>query len=468
MVITRFAPSPTGDLHIGGVRTALFSWLHAKQHQGEFKLRIEDTDRERSTEASTKVILEGMHWLGLDYQGEVIYQSQRFDIYNRIIDEMLEKGLAYHCWCSAEELEEMREAQKARGEKPRYNGKYRNGGEPVEGINPVVRFKNPLSGSVSWEDKVRGKITIDNSELDDFIIRRSDGTPTYNFCVVVDDAEQGITLVIRGEDHISNTPKQINLYRALNYQEPEFAHVPMILGDDGKRLSKRHGATNVLDYQKEGYLPQAMINYLVRLGWAHGDQEIFSMEELLKYFRIEDVHSAASTFNTEKLRWLNQHYIQKSTVETLAALLPSYIQAIGYQLSESTLKAAIPHYQSRAKTLKEMAENMQWIAQAPTEYPEAAAKKAFKGEQTIEILSELAQKLANLSSYTENSIHQAIEETVNHFEVGFGKVGQPARLALTGGAPSPDLSISFELAGQKASVERLQNAVEYLKTNKEK
>lgn len=459
MDITRFAPSPTGDLHIGGVRTALFSWLHAKQHNGVFRLRIEDTDRERSTEASTRVILEGMQWLGLNHQGDIVYQSQRFDIYNQVIEHMLEQGLAYRCYCSPEELEAMREAQKARGEKPRYNGKCRCHPEVKEGGSPVIRFKNPQTGAVSWDDKVRGRITISNEELDDFIIRRSDGTPTYNFCVVVDDAEQGITLVIRGEDHISNTPKQINLYQALGHSIPEFAHVPMILGDDGKRLSKRHGATNVLDYRLEGYLPEAIINYLVRLGWSHGDQEIFSMEELLRYFNIEDVHSAASAFNTEKLRWLNQHYIQQADINRLADLLPEYLERANVAgLAGDLLKRAIPHYQERAKTLKEMAEYMRWIVEDPSEYPEKAAKKAFKGEDVAAILGDLAQRLAGLASFDEHSVHEAIKACVDAFGGNFGKVGQPARLALTGGAPSPDLAVSFALAGKEASVRRLEKA----------
>ena len=463
--ITRFAPSPTGDLHIGGVRTALFSWLSAKQAGGEFKLRIEDTDRERSTESSTKVILDGMNWLGLNSDAEIVYQSQRFDIYNAVIEKMLADGLAYYCWCSPEELEQMREEQKARGEKPRYNGKYRNGGEPVEGVTPVVRFKNPLDGEVSWDDKIRGKITISNAELDDFIIRRSDGTPTYNFCVVIDDHEQAVNLVIRGDDHISNTPRQINLYRALGWDVPEFAHAPMILGDDGKRLSKRHGATNVLDYRREGYLPDAVINYLARLGWAWGDQEIFSREELLKYFKVEAVHSAPSTFNTEKLRWLNQQYLMNTEAEKIAELLPEYLAEYGYELDKATLISAIVHYRERAKTLREMAEQMQWISPKmqikPSEFPEKAAAKAFKDPKTAEYLRDLLQRLAILESFTEEKIHAALEAVVAHFEIGFGKVGQAARLAITAGAPSPDLAVTIALAGKAVTVERLQKTIDF-------
>ena len=464
MMTTRFAPSPTGDLHIGGVRTALYSWLAAKQQHGEFRLRIEDTDRERSTDASTQVILDGMHWLGLDHQGEVIYQSQRFDLYNQVIDDMLGKGLAYHCWMSAEELDALREEQKARGEKPRYNGKYRNGGEAIPGVTPVVRFKNPLEGSVSWEDKVRGRITISNAELDDMIIRRSDGSPTYNFCVVVDDHAQHITLVIRGDDHINNTPRQINLYAALGYAIPEFAHVPMILGDDGKRLSKRHGATNVLSYREEGYLPEAVLNYLVRLGWSHGDQEIFSLDELTQLFRIEDVHSAPSTFNTEKLRWLNQHYLKASSAEKLLDGVLEQLQTLGISASSESVLRAIPHYQERAKTLKEMAENMHWLFVRPHGYPEKAAAKAFKADSPA-LLRDLAARLDNLATYDEASIHHAIEETVAANDVGFGKVGQPARLAVTGGAPSPDLAVTLSLIEQKETSARLRFAAEYIEKN---
>lgn len=464
MMITRFAPSPTGDLHIGGVRTALYSWLAARQHQGEFRLRIEDTDRERSTESSTQVILDGMQWLGLEHQGEIIYQSKRFDIYNKVIDNMLSQGLAYYCWMSAEELDALRKEQKARGEKPRYNGKYRNGGEPVAGVTPVVRFKNPLEGSVSWEDKVRGRITISNSELDDMIIRRSDGSPTYNFCVVVDDHEQNISLVIRGDDHINNTPRQINLYKALGYPIPEFAHVPMILGDDGKRLSKRHGATNVLSYREEGYLPQAVLNYLVRLGWSHGDQEIFSIDELLDVFRIEDVHSAPSTFNTEKLRWLNQHYMKESAPEYLLEGVMQQFASLGITADAKRVLAAITHYQERAKTLKEMAEHMQWIFIAPTEYPQKAAAKAFKSDSS-DLLRDLAARISTLETFTADSVHHAIETCVTENNVGFGKIGQPARLAITGGAPSPDLAVTFSLLDAEEAARRLNAAAEYIEKN---
>lgn len=361
----------------------------------------------------------------------------------------------------------MREEQKRLGLPQRYNGKYRDGGEPVPGMTPAVRFKNPLEGSVTWHDKVRGVVTVNNSELDDWVIRRSDGAPTYNFCVVVDDAAAKVSLVIRGEDHVSNTPKQINLYRALGYDVPDFAHVPMILGDDGKRLSKRHGATNVLDYRREGYLPPAILNYLVRLGWAHGDQEIFSMDEMLQFFSIEDVHSAASTFNTEKLRWLNQHYMKEATPADLLAQLLPHFAPLGIAPDEAVVLRAIPHYQERAKTLKEMAENMAWLFQAPQSFPPDAAKKAFKGADTVRLLQDLQSRIETLTVVSEETLHDAVAACVEANGVGFGKVGQPARLAVTGGAPSPDLAVTLSLLDKAEILRRLQFAAEYIEQNHE-
>lgn len=465
MVRTRFAPSPTGDLHIGGVRTALYSWLYAKKHGGEFILRIEDTDRERSTDASIQIIIDGMRWLGLNWDGEITYQTQRYDIYNRIIDEMIEGGLAYYCYCSKEELEAMREEQLKNKEKPHYNGHCRHHSEPREGVTPVVRFKNPQEGEVSFNDLIRGRITISNHELDDFIIRRSDGNPTYNFCVVVDDAAMGISHVIRGDDHINNTPRQINLYRALGYPVPQFGHAPMILGPDGRRFSKRHGAASVLEYQKEGYLPQALLNYLVRLGWSHGDQEVFSMEEMIQYFALEDVHSAPSAFNFEKLRWLNQQYLQAAESETLLEGLNEQFAEMQIQPDRAVLLQALPHYRERAQTLKEMAENMRWLFAAPETYPEKAAKKAFKGENCAALLDALRTRLEELQDWTAEGIHAVIEKMVEERNIGFGKIGQPARLALTGGAPSPDLGVVFALLRPQDACQRLQHAAAYLRQN---
>ena len=309
MTVTRFPPSPTGYLHIGGARTAFYSWLHAKQNNGKFVLRIEDTDLERSTQESVQAILDGMEWLELDYDEGPYYQTKRFDRYKEVVQQLLDSGHAYYCYCSKEEVDAMREEQRAKGLKPRYDGTWRNRTDSVEGVDPVVRFKNPLDGDVIIEDLVKGNIVISNTELDDLIIARSDGVPTYNLTVVVDDLDMGMTHVIRGDDHINNTPRQINIMRALGAEPPKFAHVPMILGEDGKRLSKRHGAVGVMQYRDEGFLPEALLNYLVRLGWSHGDQELFSRAELLDLFRIEDVNRAPSTFNPEKLLWINHETI---------------------------------------------------------------------------------------------------------------------------------------------------------------
>ena len=319
-VKTRFAPSPTGYLHVGGARTALYSWLHAKSQGGEFVLRIEDTDLERSTQEAVDAILEGMKWAGLDWDEGPYFQTQRFDRYNELVDQLLAEDKAYKCYCSRERLDELREKQMAAKESPRYDGKCSHGDIVDTGADYVVRFRNPKSGSVIVDDKIRGKVEFANTELDDLIIRRTDGSPTYNFCVVVDDWDMGITNVVRGEDHLNNTPRQINILKALGAPVPEYAHVAMILGDDGAKLSKRHGAVGVMQYRDDGYLPEALLNYLVRLGWSHGDQEIFSTEEMIKLFSLDAVNKAPSAFNTEKLQWVNQHYIK--------TLAPEYIQVL--------------------------------------------------------------------------------------------------------------------------------------------
>ncbi len=328
-VRTRFAPSPTGYLHIGGARTALYSWLHAKKHNGDFVLRIEDTDRERSTQASVDAILEGMDWLGLDYDEGPIFQTDRFDRYAEVIQQLVEQGDAYHCCCTREELDEMRETQRANKEKPRYNGKCRNRTDITDEMESVIRFKNPLEGDVIIDDMIKGEIIINNRELDDLIIARSDGTPTYNLTVVVDDLDMEMTHVIRGDDHINNTPRQINMFRALGRDIPKLAHAPMILGDDGKRLSKRHGAVGVMQYRDDGYLPQAVLNYLLRLGWSHEDQEIFSRDEMIDLFNVENVNGAASTFNTQKLIWVNEQYIKTMPATELAEHLQWHLDDQG-------------------------------------------------------------------------------------------------------------------------------------------
>ena len=354
---TRFAPSPTGYLHVGGARTALFSWLHARKHGGKYVLRIEDTDLQRSTAESINAILEAMTWLGLDYDEGPFYQTKRFDRYNEVIDELLEKGLAYRCNCSRERLDELREGQMQRKEKPRYDGHCRGQFRCRTTQPHVIRFRNPPEGSVIIDDQVRGKIVFQNDELDDLIIRRTDGSPTYNLTVVVDDLDMGITDVIRGDDHVNNTPRQVNILQALGKTPPRYAHVPMILGDDGSRLSKRHGAVSVMEYRNQGILPEALLNYLVRLGWSHGDEELFTLDQMVELFDITDVNKAASAFNTEKLLWINQHYIKKADPTHLARLLSPHLGELGIDPAGGPdLVEVVRAQQERAQTLVEMAE----------------------------------------------------------------------------------------------------------------
>src|SRR6185369_13681997 len=376
-IVTRFAPSPTGMLHIGGVRTALFSWLYARRHGGKFILRVEDTDRERSTDEAVSVILEGMRWLGLNEDEGPYYQTQRYDRYRAVIADMLEKGLAYRCYCSKEELDAMREVQLARKEKPRYDGRWRDStAAPPPGVTPVIRFKNPMAGEVVVDDLVHGRTVFENTELDDLIIQRSDGNPTYNFCVVVDDADMGVTHVIRGDDHLNNTPRQINMLRALGATPPTYAHVPMILGADGTKLSKRHGAVSVLEYKDEGFLPDALLNYLVRLGWSHGDQEVFTREEMIAAFDIHDVNKAASAFNNEKLLWLNQQHMVRAAPSALVPHLRYQLDRLGLKCDDDAmLEGLIVAQRERAKTLKEMAQNSRFFFTDQIERdPKATAK----------------------------------------------------------------------------------------------
>ncbi|MCO6524177.1 MAG: glutamate--tRNA ligase, partial [Candidatus Schmidhempelia sp.] len=381
-VKTRFAPSPTGYLHVGGARTALYSWLYARHTQGSFVLRIEDTDLERSTPEAIKAIMDGMNWLDLAWDEGPFYQTKRFDRYLQVIDKMVEKGTAYRCYCSKERLDAMREAQIARGEKTRYDGhcrcdavqKAHTAAEPH-----VVRFANPQDGSVIFNDLIRGPIEIANKELDDLIIRRTDGSPTYNFCVVIDDWDMEITHVIRGEDHINNTPRQINILKALSAPIPQYAHVSMILGDDGQKLSKRHGAVSVMQYRDDGYLPEALLNYLVRLGWSHGDQEIFSLEEMINYFSLDAINKSASAFNTEKLLWLNHHYIMHSDADYVAQHLMWHMQQQNYALDNGPdLITIVELFGERCKTLKEMAESCRYCYQDFTKFDQDAAKKHLR------------------------------------------------------------------------------------------
>lgn len=460
-IITRFAPSPTGFLHIGGIRTALFSWLFARRHNGEFLLRIEDTDRERSTEAALNVILEGMEWLGLDHDRDIVYQSQRTEKYKAAIQRLLERDLAYYCYCSPEELEAMRREAMSRGEKPRYNGKYRDlGRQPAQGDTPVVRFKNPLDGDVVIDDLIQGRVVISNRELDDLIIARSDGSPTYNLTVVVDDADMGVTHVVRGDDHLNNTPRQINIFNALGAAAPKYAHIPLILDPEGKKLSKRHGAASVLEYRDQGYLPEALLNYLARLGWSHGDQEIFSIGEMTELFDIARVNKAAAALNPDKLAWLNQHYLRESKAENIACLLKRKLVDLGVDVTgPPDLKEVAGIQKERVKTVAEMADQSRFFYEEFAEYDETAAKKHLR-PVALEPLRQVRETLAGLETWDRESIHAAIEAAAEQQAVKFGKIAQPLRVAVTGGAVSPSIDVTLELLGRDRALSRLARALE--------
>ena len=461
-VRTRFAPSPTGYLHVGGARTALYSWLYAKHNNGEFVLRIEDTDLERSTPEATAAIIEGMEWLNLQWEHGPYYQTKRFDRYNQVIDEMIEQGLAYRCYCTKDRLEELRHTQEQNKEKPRYDRHCLHDHNHSPDEPHVVRFKNPTEGSVVFDDAVRGRIEISNSELDDLIIRRTDGSPTYNFCVVVDDWDMGITHVVRGEDHINNTPRQINILKAIGAPIPTYAHVSMINGDDGQKLSKRHGAVSVMQYRDDGYLPEALINYLVRLGWGHGDQEIFSREEMINYFELDHVSKSASAFNTEKLQWLNQHYIRELPPEYVAKHLEWHYKDQGIDTSNGpALTEIVTMLAERCKTLKEMASSSHYFFEEFETFDEAAAKKHFKGN-AAEALAKVKEKLTTLSSWDLHSTHEAIEQTAAELEVGMGKVGMPLRVAVTGSGQSPSMDVTLVGIGRDRVLARIQRAIDFI------
>ncbi|WP_434928811.1 glutamate--tRNA ligase [Shewanella sp. HL-SH5] len=459
---TRFAPSPTGFLHVGGARTALYSWLHAKANNGEFVLRIEDTDIERSTQEACDAILDGMNWLGLNWNEGPYYQTKRFDRYNEIIGQMLESGTAYKCYCSRERIESLREEQAANGEQQKYDGCCRDLA-PRDTDEPfVVRFKNPVEGSVVFDDHVRGRIEISNSMLDDLIIKRTDGVPTYNFCVVVDDWDMGITCVVRGEDHINNTPRQINILKALGAPIPEYAHVSMILGDDGAKLSKRHGAVGVMQYRDDGYLPEALLNYLVRLGWSHGDQEVFSMEEMISFFKLDDINKAASAFNTDKLNWLNQHYIKSLAPEYVASHLEWHMDDQKIDTSNGpALAELVVALSERAKTLKELAASSRYFYEDFAEFDETQAKKHLRGV-ALEPLTLVKAKLEALTDWSVESLHAVIEATAVELDVGMGKVGMPLRVAVTGAGQSPALDLTLFLIGKDRSVERISKAIDFV------
>lgn len=464
---TRFAPSPTGYLHLGGARTALFSWLHAKQNNGIFVLRIEDTDLERSTQESVDAILEGMQWLGLDYDEGPYYQTKRFDRYKEIIQQLLDQGDAYYCYCSKEELDGLREQQMVNKEKPRYNGKCRDITQGQEEMNRVIRFRNPDEGEVVFDDLVKGKITVANKELDDLIIARTDGSPTYNLTVVVDDMDMGITHVIRGDDHVNNTPRQINILKALNADLPYYAHLPMILGDDGARLSKRHGAVGVMQYRDNGFLPEALLNYLVRLGWSYGDQEIFTREEMIELFNISKVNVSASAFNTEKLIWLNHQYIMNSEPELVARHLEWHMQQRGIEVSTQgpALVDIVKAQRERCKTLVEMANASIYFYQDFTEYDEKAAKKNFK-QGTDKILQDLLDAFMAVTEWQGDILHDSVLQIAEKLELKLGKIAQPLRVAVCGTGMSPSIDVTLCLLGRDKTLRRLENAIKYIKENK--
>src|ERR1700732_2231597 len=436
-VRARFAPSPTGFLHIGGLRTALFCWLYARRHAGTFVLRIEDTDLERSTDAAIQQILDGLEWAELILDEGPFYQTKRFDRYKEVIEELLAEGKAYRCYCSREELEQMRAQQIARGEKPRYDGRWRERTDAPAGVAPVGRFKNPLDGAGVVGDVVHGRVIFQNSELDDLIIARSDGTPTYNFCVVVDDMDMQITHVIRGDDHLNNTPRQLNMLLALGARPPVYAHLPMILGPDGAKLSKRHGAVSVLQYRDGGFLPEAVLNYLVRLGWSHGDQEFFSIEEMVRLFDISDVNKSASAFNIEKLNWLNQQHMMRAPPQRIVPVLRWQLEQLGVQAAdESQLEQIVLAQRERAKTLRDMALNSVFFFRAPDTYDEKAVRKHVTAEVPA-LLAEVAAVLERLANWTSTAIHEVISAVAAARGIALGKLAQPIRLAVCGGTAPP-------------------------------
>lgn len=446
-------------LHIGGVRTALFSWLYARHFGGRFILRIEDTDRERSTDEAVGVILEGMQWLGLTADEGPFYQSRRTDRYREVLSQLVHAGKAYRCYCTRAELDAMREAQLAAKQKPRYDGRCRTRQEPRAGVEPVIRFKNPLDGQVVVEDQVHGRVVFQNSELDDLIIARSDGTPTYNFCVVVDDMDMGVTHVIRGDDHLNNTPRQINMLLALNVVVPVYAHVPMILGADGAKLSKRHGAVSVLQYQEEGYLPDALLNYLVRLGWSLGDQELFTREEMIAAFDIKDINKAASAFNTDKLLWVNQQHMLRMPVSVLATELRGQLARFGIVSDDLPLLEGVANAQrERSKTLKGMAQNSLFFFRDFERYDEVAVRKYLTAD-ALPLLRAISDGLDSLEEWSAVAIHEMLERVASQNGAVLGKVAQPLRVAISGTAVSPPIDLTVALLGKAKSLFRVRRAI---------
>ncbi len=459
-VRTRFAPSPTGFLHLGGARTALFSWAYARHFGGRFILRIEDTDVERSTPEAVQAILDGMKWLGLDHDEGPFYQMQHMDRYREVIAQMVKDGTAYHCYCSPQELEAMRERQRAAGEHTRYDGTWRpepgKALPPVpEGRNPVVRFRNPTEGDVTWEDQVKGTITISNQELDDLIIARQDGTPTYNFCVVVDDWDMRITHVIRGDDHVNNTPRQINILKALGAPLPLYAHLPMILGGDGEKLSKRHGAVSVMEYPEAGYLPDAMVNYLARLGWSHGDDEIFSREQFYQWFDFDHMSSSAARFDTEKLNWLNNHYIRQTGNAELAGLVRPRLERLGAQLeSAPDLQQVIELMKERAHTINELADTAMLFYRQPQ--PDAALLEKHLTAESREALKDYAKSCGTVE-WNKEAISAMTKVVLAEHKLKMPQLAMPLRLLLTGQLQTPSIDAVVTLFGRETVLSRLKS-----------
>ena len=458
MIRTRFAPSPTGYLHIGGARTALFSWAYARKHGGKFILRIEDTDRERSTDASTKAILDAMAWLALDYDEGPFYQMQRLARYREIVDRLMSEGKAYYCYASKEELDTMRESQRARGEKPRYDGRWRpenaKGKVPPAGVTPVVRFKNPVDGEVILDDLVKGTIVVQNAELDDLVIMRADGVPTYNFGVVVDDLDMEITHVIRGDDHVNNTPRQINIFRALGATLPKFAHVPMILGADGERLSKRHGAVSVMQYEEDGYLPEALLNYLARLGWSHGNEEMFSMQQFVDWFDLEHISRSAAQFNPEKLLWLDAQYLKGADNDRLASLVTRYMVERGCDLSRGpALSKVAALLKERVSTLQEMAVAAVYFYKQLQPTPEL--RQQHYSEGSLAAVEAFVETLP--TDWTRENISTALKAAAEKNGLKLGKVAMPLRVMVTGETQTPSIDATLELIGREEVARRIRD-----------
>ncbi|HEU4620405.1 MAG TPA: glutamate--tRNA ligase [Gammaproteobacteria bacterium] len=461
-VRTRFAPSPTGYLHIGSVRTALYCWLFARHHGGEYILRIEDTDRERSTQQAVDAILDGLAWVGLDADEGPIYQTQRFDRYREVVERMLAEGTAYRCYCTREEIEAMRAEALAKGQKPRYDGRCRHGSRMRDDVAPVVRFKNPITGKVVLDDLVKGRIEFDNAELDDLIIARSDGTPTYNFTVVVDDADMGVTHVIRGDDHVNNTPRQINLFRALGLEPPAYAHLPMIHGTDGAKLSKRHGAVNILEYRTMGFLPQALLNYLLRLGWSHGDQEIFTVEEMIRLFDLDKASRSAAIFDPMKLLWVNQQHIQIAPQAQLVELLRAQLEAQGIDPANGPpLELTVEALRVRSQTTLEMAEQAHCYYEEYEEF-DAKSAQAHLRPAARDLLLRVREALAALDDWSETATQRVVEQVAEAHGVKLGKLAQPLRVALTGRAASPGIGTTLVLVGKARTLARIDRALVYI------